>query len=370
MSYVTGTAIGNNLTVISFSSKLHRETQTRMFFNEAGMVRPDTGDEDSFTRKAGTPIVSQEMLNGKRAQEVRVGLQLQLTRNRSATVGTRSINQYTYGTGNMIDQEEVLALSNFKAFVEQMKHATAFDVPEIQDLRTEFKMTAVAANALADWCAAEIEESRLDAIYDRYSAHVVATSLASASDPPANNQQWANRKADDAALGGSDRLTAAELRRMYAWFTVNNINPIRYQGGEYAILLCHTYNYMDLWADTEFQNSMQNGWQRASKPEDNPIFSGANAVFANICIHQYNRIRTSGTNANVRRCILLGADALAEGITSRPKLVRRKEDKYEDVFGLAVKAINGWARADWVPQSGTTLNQSLAIWGLYTNTTP
>lgn len=370
MAYVTGTAIGNNLTVISFSSKLHRQTQDRMFFNEAGMVRPDVGDEDTFERRAGAPIVSQEQLNGKRAQEVRVGLQLQLTRNRSATVGTRSINAYTVGTGNMIDQEEVLALSNFKVFVEQMKHATAFDVPEIQDLRTEFKMTAVAANALADWIAAEIEESRLDALYDGYSAQVVSSSLASAADPPTNNQQWANRKTEDAALTGSDRLTAAELRRMYAWFTVNNINPIRYNGGEYAILLCHTYNYMDLWADTEFQNSMQHAWQRASSPKDNPIFTSANAIFSNVCIHQFNRVRTSATNANVRRCILLGADALAEGITSRPKLVRRKEDKYEDVFGLGVKAINGWARPDYAPQSGTTLNQSMAIWGLYTNTTP
>tara|TARA_B100001123_G_C15343256_1_gene1035930 strand:- start:21 stop:1136 length:1116 start_codon:yes stop_codon:yes gene_type:complete len=368
MAFVTGTATGNNLTRIAWSSKLHRETQNRFFFEQRGMVAPDVGDEPTFERRGGAPIRSQEALNGKRAQEVRVGLRLQLTTNRSISGSTRTLDAQTYGTASMIDNEETMALSDFTAWVEQMKHATSFDVPEIQDLRTEFKMTVQAADALTDWMAAEKEEAVLDAIYNQHSAHVVAgISSVSAANPPSNNQQYANAVADSATLATADRLDSAELRRMFAWFDINNINPISYKGQDCAVLLCHTHNYNDLNADTTFRSAFEQAWDRGT---GNPLFDMADCKFMNIYIHKYNRIRNaaSGANAaNVRRCVLLGADAIAEGVTARPRLVRRKEDKYEDIFGLAIKAINGWARADFAPVSGTTLNQGLAIWDIYTN---
>jgi len=372
MAFVTGTAFGNNLTRIAWSSKLHRETQDRLFFQQRGMVRPDLGEEDTFERGkggSGAPIVSQEALNGKRAQEVRVGLANQLTTNRSAVTGARSLDAQTYGTGNMIDNEETPALRNFIAYVEQMKHAASFDVPEIQDLRTEFKLTAVTADLLADWMAAEIEESILDACYDQHAGHVVAgVSSASVADPPANNLQYANNKGSDGDLTSGDELTSAELRRIFTWADVNNINPLRYMGQDCWILLCHSYNYADLNGDSEFREAFQHGWQRAEKASDNPLFDMADAKYMGLYIHKYNRIRASATNANARRCIVLGADAIAEGITYRPHLARRKEDRYGDLFGLAIKAINGWGRADYAPQSGATLNQSLAIWGIHTST--
>ena len=368
MTWVTGLAHGNNLVRISWSSKLHRQTQSRVIFDSKKMVRADVGDEPTFERRAGAPIVSQEHLNGKRAQEVRLGLSLQLTRNRTATTGVRSINAFTHSTGNMIDQEEQPALSNRRGYVEQMKHAASFDVPEVQDLRSEFKMTVRSADLLADWMSAEKEESVLDAIYDGYSAHVVAGLSVSTGNPPALNLQYANRKNADGELNGSDRLTAAELRRMATWASVNNINPAATMGEQCYLLLCHSYNYADLWADTAFTSAYENGWQRAAEKMGNPMFSYADCYYAGIYIYKYDRIRASSASDNVRRCILLGADAVGEGITSRPKLVRRNEDRYGDLFGLAIKAINGWFRLDFAPQSGTTLWQGGAIWALYTET--
>jgi len=368
MTWVTGLTHGNNLVRISWSSKLHRQTQARMVLSAKGMVRADVGDEPSFERRAGAPIVSQEKLNGRRAQEVRLGLALQLTRNRTAATGVRSINAYTHSTGNMIDNEEQPALSNTIGYVEQMKHAASFDVPEVQDLRSEFKMTVRSADLLADWMAAEMEDSRLDATYDKYSAHVVAGLSVSTGDPPAANLQYGNRKSADGELNGSDRLTAAELRRMATWAATNNINPCSAMGQESFLLLCHSFNYADLWDDETFRQAYESGWQRAAEKMGNPMFSFADCYYAGIFVYKYDRIRASSASANVRRCILLGADAIGEGITSRPKLVRRKEDRYEDLFGLAVKAINGWFRLDFAPQSGTTLWQGGAIWALYTET--
>lgn len=369
MTFVTGTASGNTLTRIAWSSKLHRETRNRFFFQQKGMVRADVGDEPSFERRSGTPIVSQEALNGRRAQEVRVAMQRQLTTNRSAVTGTRSLDAQTYGTATMIDNEETMELYNMDCWVEQMKHATSFNTPEIQDLRTEFKMTVRAADVLADWMSAEMEESVLDAAYDKYSGNVVGTSLASAANPPSNSLQYAGNQSSDATVTSSDTLTSAELRRVYAWCDVNNINPIRHMGRDCYIMLAHTYNYVDLNSDSEFREAFQHGWQRASTPSNNPLFDMADAEYMGIYVHKYNRIRVSSANANAYRCLVLGSDALAEGVTSRPRLVRRKEDAYEDTFGLGIKAICGWSRADWSNQgAATTVNQSMAIWSTWGNT--
>lgn len=368
---VTGTAFTNNLTRIGFSSVLHRESQDKMYFTKRGMISRDTGNESTFERRGGLPIRGIEALNNKRAQEVRIGMLNQLTRNRTAVTGPRSPNARTYGitsSNTMVDQEETAALRNCIVYVEQSKHATSTVTPEIQDLRTEFRITAQFGGLLTDWMAAEDEENYLDAFYDQYSGHVVAgISAASAADPPANNLQYAGGAADDASLGDTDRLTVAELRRMWTWLETNNINPIRVDGQECFVLLCHPFNYADLFGDTEWQNMYQNAWQRAASKSQNPLFSGADAVYMNIYIHSFSRIRASASNANARRCLLLGADAVAHGMTVRPRLVRRKEDDYEDILGIGIKSIHGEARFDWAPQSGTTLNQSMAIWGIHTN---
>ena len=369
-SLVTGTAIGNNLTRIGFSSVLHRESVNKLYFTKRNMIARDTGGESAFERQGGLPIRSVEALNNRRAQQVRVGMLNQLTTNRSAVTGARSPNVRTYGSAStnvMVDQEEAAALRNMAVWVEQSKHSTSTVTPEIQDLRTEFKVTAQFAGLLTDWMAAEDEENFLDAFYDQFSGHVVAASLASAADPPAANLQYAGGAADNASLTSTDRLSPAELVRMWTWLETNNINPIKVDGEECYVLLVHPYVYADLFRNSEWIQTYRDAWQRAASKKDNPLFSSADAVYMNIYIHSFNRIRSITALPNVRRCLLLGADAVLHGMTVRPRLVRRKEDNYEDVYGIGIKSIHGESRCDFAPQSGATLNQAMAIWGLYTN---
>lgn len=369
-SLVTGTAIGNNLTRIGFSSVLHRESVSKLYFTKRGMIARDEGGESAFERQGGLPIRAVEALNNRRAQQVRVGMLNQLTRNRSAVTGARSLSAYTYGStssNNMVDQEETAALRNMTVWVEQSKHATSTVTPEIQDLRTEFKITAQFAGLLTDWMAAEDEENFLDAFYDQFSGHVVANSLASAADPPANNLQYAGGAADNASLTSNDRLSPDELVRMWTWLEMNNINPARVDGEECYVLLVHPLVYADLFRNTQWVQTYRDAWQRAKSKKDNPLFSSADAVYMNIYIHAWNRIRAASGLPNVRRCLLIGADAVLHGMTVRPRLVRRKEDQYEDVHGIGIKSIHGESRTDFAPQSGTTLNQAMAIWGVFTN---
>uniref|UniRef100_A0A6M3J2U9 Major capsid protein n=1 Tax=viral metagenome TaxID=1070528 RepID=A0A6M3J2U9_9ZZZZ len=373
-TFATGTAFGNTLTRIGFSGIVHFQRMNKVIFRRLQLVQQDTGDESVLDVDVGLPIRSLEALNSKRAQEVRVGMLNALTNNRSAVTGTRSLDTQTYGslsTNNMVDYEESAVLRSCTVYVDQSKNAVAFPTKEIQDLRTEFKVTSQGAKLLADWAAQEDEENILDAIYDQYSAHVVAAQGRSTSDPPSANLFYAGSQSSNANLGSGDTLTPTELRRMCDWTQIGNgtspIAPMRLNGKECFLLLAHPYCFTDLMGNAEFQASYQQGWQRqGAGDKGHPLFHAADAEYAGIYIMKYNRIRAAANLPNVRRCILLGANAVAEGVTSRARLVRRKEDQYEDVLGLGIKSINGWGRFDWAPTSGTTINQSLAIWGIHT----
>ena len=373
-AFVTGTASGNVLTLQAWSTKFHRQSDSENFFEGAGLRAMDPGNESPNERRPSAPIIVQEALNAGRAQKVNVGLRMNLTENHASTdvrvtaAGADGLSDYTFGTTSMIDNEEVMTLNSFTCHVEQMKHSTAFLTPEIQDLRTSLRMTNQAAEALMDWFTVEKEESTLDALYHCFSAHVIGSSLGTAADPQTANQIFGGRVASLAALEGSNRLTAAELRRLITYAITQNMNPIKVSGGiKGFVLLVHPFCFQDLWDDEEFRNYHAQGDVRGT---GNKAFDYADHEFHGIYLKKYSRIRkpVSGANAdNVRRCVLLGADAVAEGVTQRPRLVRRKEDKYEDVFGLAVKGINGHARADWAPISGTTFNQSSAVCSYYTS---
>ena len=369
-SFVTGTAATNVLVKIAFGTKLHRETQARNFFmGQRGLVAPDVGDEPTFEQKPSAPIISSEDLNNKRAYEVRIGLSRALTRNVSQGAGVRSLNSYTYGTTGMKDQEETMILHYARAYVEQMKHATSFVTPELQDLRVQFKMKVVGANVLADWMTREMEEACLDAPYDKFSAHSTAGLSLTQADPPTANLKFANGKTDAASMVTGDEITMMELRRMAAFCEVGPsggqpLNPININNGAYFLLLLHPYNFNDLLANQEFREVCIGGSVRGET--DSPYFKYADARMFNILIYKYPRIRVSATNADVRRLLLMGSNAIVQGVTARPHLVERKEDDYGDVYGVGLKAINGWTRTDWIPDSGTTFNQSLAIWNVYT----
>ena len=369
-SFVTGTAAGNTLVTIAFDAKLQREHQVRNFFmGHRGLVAPAPTDEDTFERPASAPIISSEELNNKRAYQVRTGLSRALDRNVSQSAGRRSLNAYSYSTTGMGGNEQTMTLHYAIAYVEQMKNATSFVTPELQDLRVRFKMKVVGANVLADWMTREQEESCLDAPYDKFSAHSTAGLTLTQADPPTANLKFPNGKTAEDQLTTGDELTMTELMRMAAFCETGPsggqpLNPINIANGEYYLLLVHPYNFNDLLGSQEFREVCIGGSVRGET--DSPYFKYADARMFNILIYKYPRIRVATTNANVRKCLLLGSNAIVQGVTARPHLVERKEDDYGDVYGVGIKAINGWTRTDWIPDSGTTFNQSMAIWNVFT----
>ena len=269
----------------------------------------------------------------------------------------------TFGTTTMIGAEESMNLYDLEVVVELMKHAVGFATPEIQDLRTPFKMEQEAASALRDWLTAQYEESILDAHYDGNAAHVVRAGYAAAVTHP--RQIWGNDATAQANISNNDTLSAADLRKVYENMRINNINPLRVDGKEMYVMLAHVYSISDLMNDTDIKNTYQNAYTRTAAGSDNPLFSRAEIIFEGIAVHEYNRTRRPVGSANdapsTMRNIVLGADAIVCGNASEPRLVRRKEDEYEDRYGVGIKQVFGCARADFFHiNNNDNINQSSA----------
>ena len=364
----SATSLADPLVNILFSQKLHIETQSELWFNQRGLMKKEDGGEDTFERKSDSPIVVKDEFGKERGQRIRLALRKQLTTNVGLSdrdgsgTGANVLNQYTFGITSMIDQEENMNLFDMEVVVELMKHAVGFATPELQDLRTPFKMEQEAASALRDWLTGQYEESVLDAHYEGNAAHVIKSGFASATAHP--RVIWSNDATAQSDISSNDTLSAADLRKVYESMRINNINPLKVDGKEMYVLLAHVYSISDLMNDSDIKSTYQNAFTRTAAGSENPLFSRAEIIFEGIAVHEYNRVRVpgSGTNAaSTRRNIVLGADALICGNASEPRLVRRKEDAYEDRYGVGIKQIFGCARADFQHiNNNETLNQSSA----------
>ena len=389
----TDAAMTDDLVLTLWSSKLHMETLRELWFADRGMIKQETGDEPIYSRRADSPIIVKDELGAGRGQRIRLALRKQLTRNVTTSLryadnrpGLKAdggggptgagvngaIDQKTYGhhktDNNLVDNEENMELYDLEVVIELLKNAVAFSSPEIQEMRTSFTMEDEAANALRDWMVGQKEESIIDAFHYKYPAHVLRNQTGGHSaivDHP--NTVWANNATAQTDIDSGDKLDSAALRKIYKEARTRNINPINAGGAEVFVVLAHVRAMQDLMADATAVVGANELHSRAGMGQDNPIVGRSEVYYSGCCVHEYNRIRavydTGGDDTHNEdktiQCMVLGADALVLANGSEPRLVRRKEDRYEDVYGIGIKQIFGTARADWQDRTdATTLNQS------------
>lgn len=375
-NWIVGSDVGNPLNVVMYSFIVHRRSRQKHFFMRKGMVQRQRhgGDENPFERGPRAPIRLMEKLGAGEGQQVRIPMTLPLQRPMRADAtgywegSADTYDDYTRGIGNMVDQEERMRTLNSKVWVENMQHATAVYDPHLADLRLTYEVSAKATDLLSEWFANAREELYLDALYERWGAHITGSALATVEAHP--NRLVPEGVSDIASLGPGNRMDATFIRGIMNWIEVTGLfNPIEHDGKPCYLMLVHPYVASDIRRDPEVQAALNNA---APRSYDNPLFSGADFEFEGVFFYSYSRIRTVDSTyadyANKRRCILLGADALAEAETYRPMIVPRMEDKYRTVKGWAVKAINGQARFDFVDENSTNaINQSSAEVLVYTS---
>ncbi|KKL53015.1 hypothetical protein LCGC14_2279670 [marine sediment metagenome] len=119
-----------------------------------------------------------------------------------------------------------------------------------------------------------------------------------------------------ANLIAADKITVADIRLLKALakkpYTSGHprIKPVMIDGERFYILLITTESWVDLQADSEYQQLFRDAHVRGSK---NPLFRDAKTIINNVLVHEYENIQTfdDGGGASVHGSLnlFLGAQA-------------------------------------------------------------
>lgn len=164
--------------------------------------------------------------------------------------------------------------------------------------RTAYNIKAEAKDALADWAAEILDE---DMVYALSGIANAAGTIA--VNAPSTNRVWyggqtsagvvtANLASDAAITSSTDHLFGTKvisLIKRKAKAASPKIRPVMVDGKEMYVILISPLQNKSLRADADWLNAQRNANWRGSK---NPIFDGADGVWDNVVVHEYDRILT------------------------------------------------------------------------------
>lgn len=158
------------------------------------------------------------------------------------------------------------------------------------------------------------------------------------------------------SLASTDLLTPALLSRLKvkAQTAVPKIKPLRIGGKEYYVVFVHPWQNYDLRENTVWAQAQREANIRG---KENPIFSGADAIWDGLIIHSHEYVpfldisavgynfnaAASGTSygADAFRAILCGQQAVAFAKCKNTKGWVEKTFDYENKTGFATGIIGG-----------------------------
>ncbi len=339
------------LTRTAWSNILHKQVQNKLYWRSAGFIGPDKGDEDYLDAPKGHyPIVTREELGKNGGDKIVVPLLRQLSG--SGVTGNTALK----------DAEEALDFWSFSAYIELKRHATGW-VHKMSPQRNRFHQKQQVADLLSSWMAQEMDDSVFDALYNKYSAHLITEVGVSSTTHPNEFFAGSNAYTDIDELTDTDVFDTSVLERAATWAEENNINPVNVDGEECFVMIIHPRQLHTLRADEEWKSSVRSGEVRGPK---NPMFTRAEGKYAGVLVHCTNKIQvptTGSDTANKRGAIFLGAHAVARAVGQRPEIVQRDDTDYGRVSAWGIDAIWGDTRCDFTEDAGSpsTSNQSSAI---------
>ena len=358
-SLSTPIAASDPLGELAWSKTKHIEAMNELFFAQAGMTAAARGNQDSFKRKAGVPIIIYEELESKAGSEIRIPMRRQLTSTPRSAYGTIQ----NYGVVSMLGLEEPLNYYDMAIKLGLIKHASGTDAPDFYSHYTSIDMEDDTRDALKDWIVTTHEEAIVDCYYETYpyfiQQQLSVTAVAN------TNTIYAGGVQAQAALSPTHIFNANEAMRMHSFGRVKKLNPIKIGGSNCLVVLADTFECTDLKRDPvyrELKDALPRGM-------DNPIAAGAMGIYQQLCIWEYERVRvaTSGAQAaNTGRIILTGADAVGVVYGSPPRIVERAETDYDDRWGRAIRQVWGAALSRFQESDNSaTTQQSSAEWRVW-----
>jgi N4-gp56 family major capsid protein len=268
-------------------------------------------------------------------------------------------NSGVTGDSRMRDNEEALTYYQDSVKIDQLRNAHAFR--RMSQQRTLHDLRVDAKGNLADWFADRYDQYFFDYMGGNTSRVFAGnTGVAPDSDHFVVSGDVTKSTViatDEASLGSNDQFALADMDycKEAAKTLTPPIRPAQIDGGEYYVVILHSYSVVDMRLDVA--NSAYLTWpdiqMYANKRGlSNPIFDGSLGVYNNMIIFESTRVYSP--TSNVRRNLFLGAQAgvfamgnayskLAQAKMGGDNLMSWFEevDDYGNEIGIAVGSIFG-----------------------------
>jgi N4-gp56 family major capsid protein len=309
----------NALTKKAWEEKLFRDSRKDVYF-------------EKFTGTSSESIVQRkEQLTKSKGDKITFGIRMRL-----AGAGVS-------GDAILENNEEALSTYDFSVTLDQQRHAVR-DNGALTRKRVMFNIDEESKDALKVWGSEKRDLMHFDAL------GLLSTSSVTPSKvfyKPSGGVLTANSAATAKSnLHATDsKLTPNMISGIKAWAISGGnrqyvpLRPVKVGGKSYYVLLVHPDVMYDLKIDSTFAQARREAMERGS---ENPIFTGATAVWDGVVIHEHENcaIGTDGGGGSVAwsKAALLGAQSLVVAEGERGEVVQETFD-YKNQNGYAWKQI-------------------------------
>ena len=271
-------------------------------------------------------------------------------------------NEGITGDNRMRGNEEALTYHQDYVVIDQLRNAHAFR--RMSQQRTIHDLRVDAKTNLADWFADRYDTYMFDFLCGNTSRSFGRAGTAPDSDHYVVSGDVSNTgtiATDEGNLSANDQIQLADLdfAKEKAKTLSPLIRPVMIDGGEYYVVVLHSYSVTDLRLD--MANSAYNSWPEVQMYANkrglkNPIFDGSLGVYNGMILFESTRIYEPVSN--VRRNLFLGCQAGVFAIgNAYPKLAQNRvgkdnlmswyedSDDYGNENGIAVGSIFGMKKS-------------------------
>ena len=247
---------------------------------------------------------------------------------------------------NTVANEEATQYTTDSITINQLRHAVRW-YNNIDQQRVVMNMRSDSRDGLADWWADRLDDWMLNqlasdhalfeatpVLEDGLNSALKYTGMNLTTVPDADHHIAYNTSKVTLNLL-EDMVTKAKTMQDEKGLPI--LRPVRIAGGEYFVVVMHSYSWRDLRLDSDWQD-IQKSAMSGGLISENPIFTGSAGVYGSCIIFESSRmpgvpaVGADGTyTANQKRVILLGkgAGCLAEGRGYNGLRFNWNEDSYD-----------------------------------------
>lgn len=333
---VSGMLSSNALCVKAWHEQLYRDTEKLLYWKKF----EGEGDNNAVQ-------ILRELTKGP-GDQITVGLVPRLTG--GFVLGSSGLS--------MEGREQKITDYYFNLLLEEYKLAVRWKTGlDLQ--RPIYEMDAICRERLMMNLAENLDQLHFDAILSGMTRILAATSAASVG-----TMKTTAASAATAVSDATYKLTPTLIRQAKVIAQTGGavasasdgsparvfqpIRPLRVNGKDHYILLCHPNVGFDLGENSVYHQNLREAW----KDTGNPIFEGGLAMVDGVIIHTHENmpIRSDGGAGAIvyAKCALLGAQSLVKGygsyrkkgkLTENTTEVVAKEFGYDEEEGVCTKTI-------------------------------